>query len=109
MRASGSAAAFAAIFSALRRVIRSNRAIEASPHCRETETAHVRHKPLDPMFAGGEGLAARPAHILIEGCAGLAGAEPQTWGTGLMDDSIFVGLDVHKATAIARELAGFVV
>ena len=30
--------------------------------------------------------------------AGLAGAEPQTWGTGLVDDIIFVGLDVHKAT-----------
>ena len=39
-----------------------------------------------------------PRHGLIEGCAGLAGAEPQTWGTGLVDDIIFVGLDVHKAT-----------
>jgi transposase len=28
----------------------------------------------------------------------LAGAEPQTWGTDLMNDTIFVGLDVHKAT-----------
>jgi hypothetical protein len=35
---------------------------------------------------------------LIEDCAGLAGAEPQTWGTGLMNNTIFVGLDVHKAT-----------
>ncbi len=35
---------------------------------------------------------------LIEDCAGLAGAEPQTWGTGLMTDIVFVGLDVHKAT-----------
>lgn len=35
---------------------------------------------------------------LIEGCAGLAGAEPQTWGTGLMNDILYVGLDVHKAT-----------
>jgi transposase len=35
---------------------------------------------------------------LIEDCAGLAGAEPQTWGTSLMNDTIFVGLDVHKET-----------
>ena len=35
---------------------------------------------------------------LIEDCAGLAGAEPQTWGTGLMNNIVFVGLDVHKAT-----------
>jgi len=35
---------------------------------------------------------------LIEGCAGLAGAEPQTWGTGLMTNILFVGLDVHKTT-----------
>jgi hypothetical protein len=35
---------------------------------------------------------------LIEGCAGLAGAEPQTRGTSLMNDTIFVGLDVHKET-----------
>jgi transposase len=39
----------------------------------------------------------------------LAGAEPQTWGTGLVDDTIFVGLDVHKATisvAVAEEGRG---
>ncbi len=41
---------------------------------------------------------------LIEDCAGLAGAEPQTWGTGLMTNIVFVGLDVHKAT-IAVALA----
>jgi len=35
---------------------------------------------------------------LIEDCAGLAGAESQTWGTGLMNNTIFVGLDVHKET-----------
>ena len=35
---------------------------------------------------------------LIEDCAELAGAEPQTWGTSLMNDTIFVGLDVHKET-----------
>ena len=35
---------------------------------------------------------------LIEDCAGLAGAEPQTWGTDLMSNMVFVGLDVHKAT-----------
>ncbi len=29
---------------------------------------------------------------------GLAGAEPQTWGTGLMNNIVFVGLDVHNAT-----------
>ena len=42
---------------------------------------------------------------LIEDCAGLAGAEPQTWGTGLMNNTIFVGLDVHKekiAVAVAE-------
>jgi transposase len=56
---------------------------------------------------------------LIEDCAGLAGAEPQTWGTGLMNNIVFVGLDVHKATiavAVAeggrggevRELGNFI-
>jgi hypothetical protein len=35
---------------------------------------------------------------LIYDCAGLAGAEPQTWGTGLMNNIVFVGLNVHKAT-----------
>jgi hypothetical protein len=34
----------------------------------------------------------------IEGCTGLDGAEPQTWGTGLMYDILYVRLDVHKAT-----------
>ena len=34
----------------------------------------------------------------VEGCAGLAGTEPHALGTGLMDNNIFVGLDVHKAT-----------
>ena len=28
----------------------------------------------------------------------MTGTEPHAWGTGLMDDIIFVGLDVHKAT-----------
>jgi transposase len=28
----------------------------------------------------------------------MAGTEPHAWGTGLMEDIIFVGLDVHKAT-----------
>ena len=28
----------------------------------------------------------------------MTGAEPHAWGTGLMDDITFVGLDVHKAT-----------
>jgi transposase len=39
----------------------------------------------------------------------LAGAEPQAWGMGLMNTTIFVGLDVHKATvavAVAEELCG---
>jgi hypothetical protein len=27
----------------------------------------------------------------------LTGTEPQTWETGLLNDVIFVGLDVHKA------------
>jgi hypothetical protein len=35
---------------------------------------------------------------LIEDCAELAGAEPQTSGTGLMNNTIFVRLDVHKET-----------
>jgi hypothetical protein len=35
---------------------------------------------------------------LIEDCAGLAGAEPQTWGMWLTNNILFVGLDVHKAT-----------
>jgi transposase len=28
----------------------------------------------------------------------MAGTEPHAWGTGLMEDTTFVGLDVHKAT-----------
>jgi hypothetical protein len=28
----------------------------------------------------------------------MTGAAPHAWGTDLMDDIIFVGLDVHKAT-----------
>jgi hypothetical protein len=28
----------------------------------------------------------------------MAGTEPPAWGTGLMDDAIFVRLDMHKAT-----------
>ena len=28
----------------------------------------------------------------------MTGTQPHAWGTGLMDDIIFVGLDVHKAT-----------
>src|ERR1044071_8238100 len=28
----------------------------------------------------------------------MTGTEPHAWGTGLMDNIIFVGLDVHKAT-----------
>jgi hypothetical protein len=35
---------------------------------------------------------------LIEDCAELAGAEPQTSGTGLMNNTIFVRLDVHEET-----------
>jgi hypothetical protein len=28
----------------------------------------------------------------------MTGTEPHAWGTGLMDDITFVGLDMHKAT-----------
>ena len=28
----------------------------------------------------------------------MSGTEPHTWGTGLMNDITYVGLDVHKAT-----------
>jgi len=35
---------------------------------------------------------------LVEDCAGPASAEPQTWGMGLMNNILFVELDVHKAT-----------
>ena len=28
----------------------------------------------------------------------MTGTEPHAWGTGLMDDITFVGLDVHKTT-----------
>ena len=28
----------------------------------------------------------------------MAGTEPHVWGTGLMNDITYVGLDVHKAT-----------
>ena len=28
----------------------------------------------------------------------MTGTEPHAWGTGLMNDITFVGLDVHKAT-----------
>ena len=28
----------------------------------------------------------------------MAGTEPHAWGTGLMDNITYVGLDVHKAT-----------
>lgn len=34
----------------------------------------------------------------VEDCAGMAGTEPHTWGTGLMNDITYVGLDVRKAT-----------
>src|SRR4030081_314046 len=34
----------------------------------------------------------------VEGCAGIAGTEPQAWRAGLMNDITYVGLDVHKAT-----------
>ena len=27
----------------------------------------------------------------------MAGTEPHAWGTGLMDDVTYLGLDVHKA------------
>ena len=46
-----------------------------------------------------------PRHSPFEGCSGLAGAEPQEWERDHIQDSIFVGLDVHKATisvAVAR-------
>jgi hypothetical protein len=43
---------------------------------------------------------------LIEDCAGLAGAEPQTWGTSLMNATIFVGLDVHKETVAEGRRGG---
>ena len=36
----------------------------------------------------------------------MAGAEPQTWGTDLMHDTIFVGMDVHKATISVAVAAG---
>jgi hypothetical protein len=38
---------------------------------------------------------------LIEDCAGLAGAEPQTRETSLMNNTIFVDLDVQKETIVA--------
>ncbi len=41
---------------------------------------------LDPP----EELAGRPAHVPIEGSAGLTGAEPQTWETAMTNDIIFV-------------------
>ena len=48
-----------------------------------------------------------PQHVSCEGCAGRAGAEPQTWGTDLMNDIIlFVGLDVHKATVAVAVAEG---
>ena len=50
------------------------------------------------MFAGKSDGGPPHCMSLIEDCAGLAGAEPQTWGTGLMNNIIFVGLDVHKET-----------
>jgi len=39
----------------------------------------------------------------------MTGTEPQAWGTGLMDNITFVGLDVHKATvciAVAEGVNG---
>ncbi len=36
---------------------------------------------------------------LIEGCAGL---EPQTWGTGLMNDVVFVEADITRCREVRR-------
>ena len=43
---------------------------------------------------------------LIEDCAGPAGAAPQTWGTCLINNIVFVGLDVHKATIVVAVAEG---
>jgi hypothetical protein len=62
------------------------------------------------MFAAWQSWWPIPRQALIEGCAVLAGAEPRAWGMGLMNTTIFVGLDVHKATvavAVAAELRGW--
>ena len=54
---------------------------------------------LDPMIAFElAGLVVSPASFSFEGCAGLAGAEPQEWGRDQLQNVMFVGLDVHKAT-----------
>ncbi len=36
----------------------------------------------------------------------MAGTEPHAWGTGLMEDITFVGLDVHKATVCVAVAEG---
>src|SRR4051812_36794762 len=36
----------------------------------------------------------------------MTGTEPHAWGTGLMDDITFVGLDVHKATVCVAVAEG---
>ena len=51
------------------------------------------------------GLVVSPAALSFEDCARRAGAEPQEWRRDRVQNIIFVGLDVHKATisvAVAR-------
>ena len=53
-------------------------------------------------------LVAHPTASSYRGLRWI-GAEPQAWGMGLMNSTIFVGLDVHKATvsvAVAEGLRG---
>src|SRR5712671_2726244 len=49
---------------------------------------------------------ARPRHAHCRGLCRMTGTEPHAWGTGLMDDITFVGLDVHKATVCIAVAAG---
>jgi hypothetical protein len=56
-----------------------------------------------PSTIAGQATTTRLRHLngpamVPEDCVGWADAEPQTWGTDLVHDTIFVGMDVHKAT-----------